>query len=61
MNIGEVSKVLEVLAKMIRYYEQIGLILPAALHSSGLRSWVIGGQDQRPPSDTYRTVHFLIP
>lgn len=24
-------------------------------------SWVLGGQDQRPPSDTYRAVHFLIP
>jgi len=45
---------------MIRYYEQIGLILPAALHSPGLRSWVLGDRDQHPPVNTYRAVHFLV-
>ena len=37
MNIGEASKASKVSAKMIRYYEQIGLIPPADRTDSGYR------------------------
>lgn len=40
MNIGEASKASRVSAKMIRYYEQIGLIPPAARTDSGYRAYV---------------------
>lgn len=39
MNIGEASKASLVSAKMIRYYEQIGLIPPARRTDSGYRSY----------------------
>lgn len=39
MNIGEASKVSRVSAKMIRYYEQIGLIPPANRTDSGYRAY----------------------
>lgn len=39
MNIGEVSKASRVSAKMIRYYEQIGLIPPADRTESGYRAY----------------------
>lgn len=39
MNIGEASKASKVSAKMIRYYEQIGLIPPAARTESGYRNY----------------------
>ena len=40
MNIGEASKASRVSAKMIRYYEQIGLIPPAARTDSDYRAYV---------------------
>ncbi|CAB5716583.1 Copper export regulator [Delftia tsuruhatensis] len=43
MNIGEASKASRISAKMIRYYEQIGLIPPAHRSESGYR--VYGGSD----------------
>lgn len=43
MNIGDASRVSGVSAKMIRYYEQIGLIPPAARNASGYR--VYSGND----------------
>lgn len=39
MNIGQASKVSGVSAKMIRYYEQIGLIPPASRNASGYRAY----------------------
>lgn len=39
MNIGDAAKASKVSAKMIRYYEQIGLIPPAARTSSGYRTF----------------------
>lgn len=39
MNIGEAAKVSGVSAKMIRYYEDIGLIPPPARTSSGYRAY----------------------
>lgn len=50
MNIGEASKASRVSAKMIRYYEQIGLIPPAARTDSGYRAYV--------PTDIHR-LHFI--
>ncbi len=41
MNIGKVSKASGVTAKMIRYYEQIGLIPAAGRNNSGYRSYSI--------------------
>ncbi|CAA9391319.1 MAG: Cu(I)-responsive transcriptional regulator [uncultured Rubellimicrobium sp.] len=39
MNIGEASKATGVSAKMIRYYEETGLIPPAARRDSGYRDY----------------------
>ena len=39
MNIGEASKRSKVSAKMMRYYEQIGLIPPPARSDAGYRSY----------------------
>jgi MerR family transcriptional regulator, copper efflux regulator len=37
MNIGEAAKEVGISAKMIRYYESIGLVLPSARSDSGYR------------------------
>ncbi|QIK81870.1 Cu(I)-responsive transcriptional regulator [Lysobacter sp. HDW10] len=50
MNIGEASKATGVSAKMIRYYEQIGLIPKADRTFSGYRAY--------GPSDIHR-LHFI--
>ena len=50
MNIGEASKASKVSAKMIRYYEQIGLIPPAGRTDSGYRAYT--------SSDIHR-LHFI--
>ena len=50
MNIGEASKASRVSAKMIRYYEQIGLIPPAERSDSGYRAYT--------PADVHR-LHFI--
>ncbi|EYS92819.1 transcriptional regulator [Cupriavidus sp. SK-4] len=50
MNIGEASKASRVSAKMIRYYEQIGLIPPADRTDSGYRAYT--------PTDIHR-LHFI--
>lgn len=39
MNIGTASKLTQVSAKMIRYYEQVGLIPPASRSDAGYRSY----------------------
>jgi len=50
MNIGEASKASKVSAKMIRYYEQTGLIPPASRTHSGYRAYT--------SSDIHR-LHFI--
>ncbi|MCD2516763.1 Cu(I)-responsive transcriptional regulator [Massilia sp. G4R7] len=50
MNIGEASKASKVSAKMIRYYEQTGLIPPASRTDSGYRAYT--------SSDIHR-LHFI--
>ncbi|RWA54631.1 Cu(I)-responsive transcriptional regulator [Cupriavidus sp. UYMSc13B] len=50
MNIGEASKASRVSAKMIRYYEQIGLIPPADRTDSGYRAY--------SPADIHQ-LHFI--
>jgi MerR family gold-responsive transcriptional activator of gol and ges genes len=50
MNIGEASKASKVSAKMIRYYEQIGLIPPASRTDAGYRAY--------SRSDVHR-LHFI--
>lgn len=39
MNIGKLSKAVGISAKMIRYYEQIGLIPAVGRNNSGYRSY----------------------
>lgn len=46
MNIGEAAKASRVSAKMVRYYEQIGLVPPIARTASGYRSYT--------PADIHR-------
>lgn len=46
MNIGEVSKAVGISAKMIRYYEEIGLIPAAQRTAAGYRSYA--------PADVHR-------
>jgi MerR family gold-responsive transcriptional activator of gol and ges genes len=50
MNIGEASKASKISAKMIRYYEQIGLIPPASRTDVGYRAYSL--------SDIHR-LHFI--
>lgn len=50
MNIGEASKASKVSAKMIRYYEQIGLIPPADRTDSGYRAYT---------QDDVHRLHFI--
>ena len=50
MNIGEASKASKLSAKMIRYYEQTGLIPPASRTDSGYRAYT--------SSDIHR-LHFI--
>ena len=39
MNIGEAAKLSGVSAKMIRYYEEVGLIRPPARNQNGASRW----------------------
>ena len=50
MNIGEASKASKVSAKMIRYYEQIGLIPPADRTDAGYRAYT---------QDDVHRLHFI--
>lgn len=50
MNIGEAAKASKVSAKMIRYYEQIGLIPPADRTDSGYRAYT---------QDDVHRLHFI--
>ncbi len=50
MNIGDASKASGISAKMIRYYEEIGLIPPAGRADSGYRTY--------GPADIHR-LHFI--
>lgn len=50
MNIGEASKTSKVSAKMIRYYEQIGLIPPPVRTGSGYRAYT---------QDDVHRLHFI--
>lgn len=46
MNIGDVARAVGISAKMIRYYEQTGLIPPARRNASGYRTYA--------PADVHR-------
>ncbi len=46
MNIGEAARRSGISAKMIRYYEQIGLLPPADRLASGYRSFSAGDVDE---------------